>query len=191
MKNLLTLVSITAACASVSADILPDALPTLLPWGPGQTELTYRVALTGTQQIEPGDEFVILDVSNFNHWAAPAGVPFTLTTEFLTDFGTFGGGLISPPDDPTLLNLRFTFFDPPLVGPTPFTPLSGLIFDDAFDLILRPDNFGAHAHQIDPLGGLPTVNVASIYVPIGLPESSASAGFLLAGLAGLAWLKRR
>ena len=46
-------------------------------------------------------------------------------------------------------------------------------------------------HQVDALGGLPTVNVASVYVPRGVPEASTvAAGAGLAGLAGLAGVRR-
>jgi len=196
MKKPCSLAISMAAFLSVPAlaDMLPDSIPTLTPFGPGLSELTYQIALTSAQKIVPGDEFVILDVANFDHWETPPGAAFALTTELLTPFSTtFGGGIIDPPDDPNLLNLRFTYIDPlEVVGPVPFTPLSGLIFQDDFQLVLRANNFAAHTHQVDALGGLPTVNVASVYVPASIPEASTVvAGVGLAFLAGARFWRRR
>jgi hypothetical protein len=144
----------------------------LTPFGPGLVEVSYRLALT-TQTIEPGGEFVILDVTGFDHWDRPAGLPFSLTVEM-------SSSPVNGYDDPLKENLRFTFLNlEALAGPVVLPPLSGFIFEENEELTLRAEKFATHAYQLES-----QVKPARISRHAAIPEASTwMAAVAVAGLA--------
>jgi len=172
------IISLLAVGFMAHADIIPGSLPILTPFTSGLTEVTYHLALT-TQTITPGSEFVILDVSGFDHWATPSD-DFSLTVEFTTSS-------VTAYDDPLKENLRFTYLNlEALTGPVVLTPLSGFIFEESEELTLRSEKFATHGYQLEADEILPTHRVSR---HAAVPE--ASTWMAAVALAGLALIQRR
>jgi hypothetical protein len=189
-KLLLAAAAVLCTATAGHASIIPT-LMTVTPEG-DLFRYTYQGTLVGDQGVKPGSKLVIFDFAGFaGGLTAPPG-EITATTEF-----TSGAlSLLSPDftDDPTVLNLAFTYTGPPVHttgGPyedIQFT-LSALstfntTVNDGFAAIAVKNNDGSAT-------GTTTVNAGAVRVPIAtaVPEP-ATWGLMILGFGGVGAMVR-
>lgn len=161
----LGLIALGATILSANADIIPTLNPASPAASGGGFLWNYSTNVTVDQQVQTGDFFTIYDFGAFTPGSnlQPAGWTFSSS---LT--GT-NPSLVIPVDDPTKLNLTWTY--------TGTTTINGAAALGDFSVIaatnqLRDSDFAAEATRNGgPTAGTKVDNVGRISVPI--PEMSA------------------
>ena len=185
-KYILSLITLSATILVARADIIPT-LSSITPAVGGFT-WNYSANVTVDQMVSPGDFFTIYDFGAFTLGsnAQPAG--WTFSSSLL---GT-NPSLVTPADDPSILNLTWTY------NGTASINGSALLGD--FSVIantnqLRSSDFAAEAtRSTGPNAGSKVDNVGRISVPVPemsalLPILSVCGAGLIAGVPSL--LRRR
>jgi hypothetical protein len=176
-----------AAVLAARADIIP-AFTGVTPSGEN-TVWTYTIDITSGQNVKAGDFFTIYDFG-----------PFIAGTDVQPSGWTLGSSLVGitpsqtlPPDDPTLLNLTWTYSGPTIIGEGlgPFeVTIAGVT---PSPVPIRTSHFAAEATQIG--SGDKVDNVGLISVPVigpTVPEASTFSLLVSAsGLMGICWLVTR
>src|ERR1700730_6567101 len=118
MKKILALglIGIAGAILTSRADIIPSYQGTT-PSG-GNTIVSYTINVTVEQNATAGDFFTIYDFGNIipNSNTQPANWTFTTALTGVNPSQT------NSPDDPTILNLTWTYTGPTIVGASPPPP---------------------------------------------------------------------
>jgi hypothetical protein len=172
---LLGLVAVGVSIIAARGDIIPT-LSSISPSG-GNFTWNYSANVTVDETINPGDFFTIYDfgsiVPSSNN--QPAGWVFSQSLLGPTP------GLVSPTDNPNILNLTWTY-----VGATPITGAAAL---GIFSVItntnqLTVGQFTAEAtRNSGPNAGTKIDNIGTVSVPV--PEMSALLPILSVCGAGL------
>lgn len=177
MKRILYFTLLAAAATIARADIIP----TLNPGSPAPTSggftWNYATNVTVDQQVNTGDFFTIYDFGSIvpNSNLQPTGWVFS------TSLTGVNPSLVTPNDNPNILNLTWTY-----VGTT---PISGASFLGDFSVVattnqLRTSDFAAEAtRNSGPNAGTKIDNVGQVSVPV--PEMSALVPILSVCGAGL------
>jgi len=170
-----------AAAVSARADINVNWLSTV----PGATTTiwSYTINVTSSQIVQSGNFFTIYDFGNIvpNSDHAPAG--WTLSTSFTGPTPN----KVLPPDDPSILNLTWTYSGPTI--PTETYNLGPFSVEvDGIQTEFRHTYFtGAGTMSVGPEAGSIIGNIAPIVVPNGaVPEPSSLALIAAAGVFGFA-----
>ena len=181
MKKTALLIACFAVIAAVHADIIPVFTGTS-PSGTN-TVWGYQIDITSSQQVTTGDFFTIYDFGPFisGSNAQPTGWTFSSSLLTAPPSGTI------PPDDPTLLNLTWTYTGTTTiptnstVGPFSVT-ITGTQFQEAPRT--RASYFAAQATRTGGSGSKIS-NVGQIPVPVAIPEPT-TLSLLALGAAGAA-----
>jgi hypothetical protein len=173
-----------AALLTARADIIPSF--TGATSSGGNTDWTYTIDITSGQNVMAGDFFTIYDFG-----------PFIAGTDIQPSGWTLSSSLVGitpsqtlPADDPTLLNLTWTYSGPTLTG-TGLGPFSVTIAGVTPSPVpIRTSHFAAEGTQIR--SGDKIDNVGQISVPAIVPEASTFSLFISAsGLLGVGWIISR
>ena len=193
MKKLLIsgiFVVAVAGLSVVRADIIPTFVGTST-LDQQNTIWSYTVNITAEQSANPGDFFTIYDFGNFipGSNSQPAGWTFSSSLLGTTPSQT------NPVDNPSLLNLTWTYNGPTILGSTPAGQNIGPFRVSMAGFLperLPPTGNGYFAAQgtlvTGPNAGSKVDNVGRIPVPIAIPEPSTFA--LIVGAGGLGLIGR-
>ncbi|MEY2530069.1 MAG: hypothetical protein QOI96_154 [Verrucomicrobiota bacterium] len=148
--------------ATANADIIPT-LSSTSPTG-GNFTWNYSSNVTVNQMVTSGDFFTIYDFGSFATGSNLQPVGWTFSSSLI---GT-NPALVSPVDDPTKLNLTWTY-----IGAQPITGSAAL---GIFSVITntnqtRTSDFASSATKTSDPNGSKVANIGSISVPV--PEMSA------------------
>ena len=178
--------AILASVVPLRADIIPGYV-SAVPSG-SNTIVTYDIDLTAEQNANTGDFFTIYDFGSI--------IPGSNTQPSGWTFSTQLVGLNPPqtnaPDDPSILNLTWTYTGSALSGTGigPFTVTIPGVSDDEV-VPLRSGFFAAQGTLVvGPNAGTHVGNAGSIPIPLVVPEPS-SVALLLAGTGMLLYRFRR
>ncbi|HXX41585.1 MAG TPA: hypothetical protein VEI58_04890 [Chthoniobacterales bacterium] len=184
-------VGVLAAVLPAKADIIPSYVSAIASGG--NTIVTYQIDLAADQNANTGDFFTIYDFGSI--------IPDSNTQPSGWTFSTSLVGVNPPktnaPDDPSILNLTWTYSGPALSGTGigPFTvTIAGTSNSDVVPL--RDGFFAAQGTLIvGPNAGTEVSNVGQIPIPL-VPEPSAGALIVLSLVGGglgllIARLRRR
>ena len=183
MKKLAVLLGCLLATAAVRGDIIPVFTGTT-PSG-SNTVWGYQIDITSDQQVTTGDFFTIYDFGPFISGSnvQPSGWTFSSSLVTAPPSGT------NPPDDPTLLNLTWTYTGsatiPPGSNVGPFSvTIAGTQFQE--NPQTRASYFAAQATRASgENAGSKVNNVGRIPVPTAIPEPT-TLSLLALGAAGAA-----
>jgi hypothetical protein len=183
----LSLSVLWVAVLAARADIIPT-FTGVTPSG-SNTVWNYTIDITSGQNVTTGDFFTIYDFGPFITGTAvqPSGWTLSSSLVGITPSQTL------PPDDPTLLNLTWTYTGTTIVG-TGLGPFSVTIAGVTPSPVpIRTSHFAAEATQI--VGSDKIDNVGQISVPVlgtTVPEASTFSLFISAsGLLGVGWIISR
>jgi len=187
MKKATVLIACLAAVAAVRGDIIPVFTGTS-PSGTN-TVWGYQIDITSDQQVTAGDFFTIYDFGPFISGSnvQPSGWTFSSSLMTPPPSGT------NPPDDPTLLNLTWTYTGSATiptgstVGPFSVT-VAGTQFQEAPQT--RASYFAAQATRAGA-NGTKINNVGQIPVPTAIPEPTTLSLLALGGAGAVARALRR
>jgi hypothetical protein len=182
----LGLIVAAAGLATVHADIIPS-FSSATPTG-GNFTWSYTSNVTVDEMVNPGDFFTIYDFGTFVVGSNSQRAGWTFSSSLT---GT-NPSLVTPADNPTLLNLTWTY--------TGATAINGASALGTFSVVaatnqLRTSDFAAEAtRNSGPTAGTKVDNVGTISVPIPemsslMPIFSVCAAALLSGLP--TYLRRR
>src|SRR3954469_9271575 len=178
MKKICIIGLLTVSVISaVNADIIPSLNPVPPAATSGGFLWNYSANVTVDQIVNPGDFFTIYDFGNFHANSALQPTGWTFSSSLL---GTTPS-LVTPSDDPSLMNLTWTYNGQ--------TPISGSALLGNFSVVadtdqLRISHFAAQGTRNGgPNDGTKVDNVGQITVPI--PEMSALLPILSVCGAGL------
>lgn len=173
--HLLGIMAVSATLFSARADVIPS-LSSAPAAGGGNFTWNYGANVTVDQMVTSGDFFTIYDFGNFAAGSnlQPAGWTFSSSL-----VGT-NPALVSPTDDPTKLNLTWTY-----TGTQPITGSAALgIFSVITDTNqTRTSDFASSATKTSDPNGSRVANIGSVSVPV--PEMSALLPILSVCGAGL------
>ena len=153
------LLAFAATALIARADIIPSYESTT-PSG-GNFQINYTAVVTGDQRVDTGDFFTIYDFNGLvqNSATMPANWSFSSLLIGVTP------SRVNPPDDPTILNLTWTYTGAtPIIGPAALGTFSAV---STFGQ-LHPGYFAAEG-TLNP-GGTKVDNVGVVQVPV--PEIS-------------------
>jgi hypothetical protein len=186
--SLLGLAALSATILAANADIIPTLDPAAPASAVGGFTWNYTANVTLSQMVNPGDFFTIYDFGSFTPGSnlQPAGWTFSSSL-----VGT-NPSLVTPTDNPSLLNLTWTY--------TGTTPVTGAALLGSFSVVantnqLRTSDFAAEATRSDgPNAGSKVDNVGRVSVPVPeastlIPIISVCGAALIAGLPS--YLRRR
>jgi hypothetical protein len=183
MKKTAFLIACFVAIAAVRGDIIPVFTGTS-PSGTN-TVWGYQIDITTNQQVTTGDFFTIYDFGPFISGSnvQPSGWTFSSSLVTAPPAG------VTPPDDPTLLNLTWTYTGSATiptnstVGPFSVT-VAGTQFQEAPQT--RAAFFAAQATRASGNdAGSKINNVGQVPVPVAVPEPT-TLSLLALGAAGAA-----
>jgi len=183
---ILSLVAFSAMTFATYADVIP-LLSSITPSGSDFT-WNYSASVTVDQRVEHGDYFTIYDFGNFalGSNTQPVGWVFSSALVGVTP------PLVLPFDDPSILNLTWTYIgQTPIVGPAAL----GIFSINTDTNQLRTADFASEATRNGgPNDGTKIDNVGNVSVPV--PEMSALLPILSVCSAGLlallpSFLRRR
>jgi hypothetical protein len=189
VKKILALsLFVFSLAALVRADVIPSFVAAVPDSQLGQTTWTYQVNVTAEQSLTSGDFFTIYDFGNIipGSNVQPAG--WTFSTSLL---GVTPSQIIAA-DDPTIMNLTWTYNGPTILGTSPQGQGIGPFSVNIAGLSQqsRDSHFAAQGTlAIGPNAGSPVNNVGAIPVPI--PEPSSVALLLSSGVAAIAFARFR
>jgi hypothetical protein len=171
---LLGLVAIGASILTARGDIIPS-LSSVTPIGSNFT-WNYAANVTVNETINPGDYFTIYDFGSIVPASniQPAGWVFSTSLLGVTP------GLVSPTDNPNILNLTWTYMGA--------TPINGAAALGIFSVVtntnqLKVGQFTAEATRSNDPTNTKIDNIGSVSVPV--PEMSALLPILSVCGAGL------
>ena len=188
-KIILGFLAVALSFTGARADLIPSFEGT----APGDvgTLWNYSVSVTVEQNANTGDYFTIYDFGNIIPASNTQPAGWTLTTSFL---GVTPAQII-PPDDPSVLNLTWTYSGPTIFGTSPAGQDIGPFQVEVAGQQTQTKNsfFAAQGTLAEgPEAGSKVGNVGLIVVPV--PEPSAIAlmvGAAALGLLGRAFSRRR
>ena len=189
MRSLIAYASalLLAGIASTRADIIPS-FQDAVPFG-NNSVWSYNIDIGEHQAVNTGDFFTIYDFGNFMSGSNSQPIGWSLSSSFVGNTPT----QVNPTDNPSLLNLTWTYDGPTITGPsldigvfrvTVVGPVSALAISQ----------FAAQSTRSDgPNAGTKLKNIGSIPVPTAIPEPSVLAllATAAAGLGGRLFLRRR
>jgi hypothetical protein len=187
-RYLLGLIALGATLTIARADIIPTLDPNPPAAAVGGFTWNYQVNVTLDQMVNPGDFFTIYDFGAFTAGSnlQPADWTFSSSLLGLTP------SLVLPTDNPSLLNLTWTY--------NGNTSITGAQLLGSFSVIaltnqLRTSDFAAEATRSNgPNAGSKVDNIGRVSVPVPevstlLPIISVCGAALIAGLPS--YLRRR
>jgi hypothetical protein len=190
VKKVLTL-SLSMLCAAVlaaRADIIPSFVG-VTPSG-GNTVWTYSIDITSTQYVTTGNFFTIYDFGPFIGGTGNQPSGWTLTSSLVSTppFQT------NPPDDPTLLNLTWTYTGTNIPSNTTLSPFEVTIAGITPSPVpIRDSRFAAEG--TNSTNDTSIGNVGHISVPVLEPTVPEASTFSLlvsaSGLMGVCWIVSR
>jgi hypothetical protein len=155
----------------------------------GNTVWTYSIDITSLQNVTAGDFFTIYDFGPFLAGTGNQPSGWTLSSSLL---GVNPSQLIISGDDPTLLNLTWTYNGPTIPSNTTLAPFEVTIAGvTPFPVPVRNSFFAAEATAA---GVHPDKqdNIGQISVPVIVPEASTFSLLVGAsGLMGVCWIVSR
>ena len=177
------LLALAGTALTARADIIAS-FDSIVPNG-SNFQFNYTATVTGDQEVETGDFFTIYDFNGLVPNSGSMPPNWSFSSAFLGRTPT----QVNPPDDPTILNITFTYTGTmPIIGPAPLGTFSAVSnFGQS-----HPGYFAAEA-TANP-GGNKIDNVGVIPVPV--PEISTFSQILEVcglGIVGFAasWLRKR
>lgn len=187
VRKIITLtLSMLSAAVLARADIIPSFVGGT-PSG-GNTVWTYSIDITSLQMVTTGDFFTIYDFGPYIVGTGNQPSGWTLTSSLLGVNPSF----VTPTDDPTLLNLTWTYNGPTIPTNTTLSPFEVTIAGPM--PAIRDSHFAAEATATGPHPDK-VDNIGQISVPVLgplVPEASTFSLFVSAsGLMGVCWIVSR
>ena|ERR1700694_5221071 len=187
----LGLMGFVAGMLSARADIIPSFIGTSASGS--NTFWSYSVNISDQQNVTTGDFFTIYDFGPFVAGSSSQPMGWAFTSSFLGPTPA----KINPTDDPSLLNLTWTYNGPTIIGASPqgkgIGPFSVTVLGGPTPL--RSTDFAAQGTlAAGPNAGTKVGNVGRIPVPTAIPEPSTLALFAVTGglmMIGRAISRRR
>jgi hypothetical protein len=180
---LLALASSTALANTITPKYLTGSFI------PG-TSITYTADVTSAE-LQTGDGFTIFDIGGFVSFGVTN--PLWVASNSLT--GSYAGLTSLGPDDPTLMNVTYTY-----IGPN-VEILDGMIFTpfviNTTATVLGVDDWVSRDHEIGTIGPidgpLATVHRDQIVVPFvaRVPDGGSTAMLLGSMMVGFGMLRRK
>ena len=165
-KYILGLITLGATIVAAQADIIPTLNPGTPAATSGGFTWNYATNVTVDETVNPGDFFTIYDFGSI----VPGSNLQPTGWTFSTALSGVNPSLVTPTDDPSKLNLTWTY--------TGSTPITGAASIGNFSVIastnqLRTSDFAAEATRSpgSPNAGSKIDNVGQVSVPV--PEMSA------------------
>jgi hypothetical protein len=180
-KFALGIIGVALSVLAARADIIPSF--TSVTQGQVGILWTYTANVTDEQNANTGDFFTIYDFGSIvpNSNSQPAGWTFSTSLGGPTPLQT------NAPDNPSILNLTWTYTGPTIIGASPAGKNIGPFSVEAFSRESRFSFFAAQGTLAQgPNTGSKVGNAGSIVVPV--PEPSCIA--LIIGMGGLGLVGR-
>ena len=183
MKKL-SIIAVICLAASVAARA--DIIPSFTGTSPGSgtnTVWNYVIDITSNQQVTAGDFFTIYDFGPFISGSATSPAGWTFSSSLVTA----PPANTSPPDNPSLANLTWTYTGAPVL-PTG-THLSGFSVTQATSSFLQSPPtktgfFAASASSTTGAGGK-IGNVGQVPIPVPVPEPTTLSLLAMAGIGSV------
>ncbi len=186
----IALIGLAAAVSTVRADVIPSFGGTS-PGTGTNTVWNYSINITSDQQVTSGDFFTIYDFGPFiaGSNAQPAGWTFSFSLVTPPPSGT------TPPDNPTLENLTWTYNGATIPTGTHLSGFSVTQLTSQFQgsPATQAAYFAAQGtRSTGGTAGTKISNIGQIPVPVPVPEPTTLSLLALAG-AGSMWraIRRR
>jgi len=178
------MLSVAVPLQQARADILPSATSPTVTAVAGGFNWDYNIIVTGAQQVNTGDFFIIYDFGFGSLVSAPANWTLTTDPNSLTSVTTQQGTVI--PNQTDALNYRFTYTgSAPIVGAA---TLGDFVLFSSFG---TSDGHTAFVGSGTDQGTqLANANVTNTLTPTATPEP-ATFVLLGTGMVGLAGFVRR
>jgi PEP-CTERM motif len=190
MKKAFCLIGWMVAIATVRGDIIPSFSGTS-PGSGTNTVWSYHIDITSDQQVTTGDFFTIYDFGPFISGTNVQPSGWSFSSSLLT---TPPPG-VTPPDDPNVLNLTWTYTgSAPIPTGSTLCPFSVTIATSQFDEAprTRQSYFAALATRTTDPPNTKISNVGRIPVPVAIPEPTTLSLLILGGAgAAIRALRRR
>lgn len=184
------LIGLAAAISTVRADIIPSFAGTS-PGPNTSTVWNYAIDITSNQQVTTGDFFTIYDFGPFIANSNVQPTDWTFSSAFVTPppSGT------TPPDDPSLENLTWTYTGTaPIPTGTHLGDFSVTIATTQFDEVppMRNTYFAAQGTRANDPTDTKVSNVGQVPAPVPIPEPTTLSLLALAGVgSALRAIRRR
>jgi len=182
MKKLsfVALVGFVAAITTVRGDIIPSFAGTS-PGPNTSTVWNYVIDITSNQQVTTGDFFTIYDFGPFISGSNMQPTDWSFSSALVTPppSGT------TPPDNPTLENLTWTYTGTATIPTgTHLGNFSVTIPTSQFEEVPQTRNtyFAAQATRTDTPAGTKINNVGQVPAPVPIPEPTTLSLLALAGI---------
>ena len=166
--HLLALGALLSSANTAPAGLIPTTV-TVSPDG-GNFKWTYGITLPTDMKLQNGNFFTIYDFAGLVPGSVVAPSGWTLTSNYVG----VTPSLLGPLDDPSILNLTFTYSGPTI--PTGQAWLGSFSADSVYGN-KTVDAFTATNPRAGD--GVPDQNITQTFVPSGVPEPST---FALLGL---------
>jgi hypothetical protein len=185
--SIVSLIALVAAVAAVHADIIPSFGGTSAGGGTS-TVWNYTINITSGQQVMTGDFFTIYDFGPFVAGSAAQPAGWTFSSSLLTA----PPANTSPPDNPSLANLTWTYGGVTIPSNTNLSGFSVAQATSQFQQLPTTQSgfFAALATNSDN-GGSKISNVGRVPVPVPIPEPTTLSLLALAGVGSAVRAIRR
>jgi PEP-CTERM motif len=182
----LSLIIIALSLRGVLGDIIPS-FDSASAFG-NNAVWNYDINVVSQTEVQTGDFFTIYDFGNFIPGSNSQPIGWALTA---SDVGTTPGQVL-PTDNPSVLNLTWTFDGPTIIGPA----LDLGVFRVTVAGPVSPLGISQFASQSTlasgPNAGTKLQNIGAISVPIAIPEPGTSTLLAIgAAFLGRAIFRRR
>lgn len=191
--------AIAMGAASVALFSASAAMADINPAAPGTPTITavsngfaytYPIVLTSTETLVSGNYFTFFDVAGLVPKSETTQAGFTASEALSGPVATGTLGSSPTKDDPTLLNVTYTYNGPTVVG---FSSLGNFGFTSIYGTASTLEPFSAVAEKSGStiLNSNNTTYTGPTVGPAAVPEPATTVPFVIGGLALLGMVVRK